>query len=133
MPGYLADPPDWNEDYTEFVPATTSILHTTQLPTAKIFLDEGLASSIVKVSPWQNPLEWIRLDSDYVNYMVEEVANLTGNEEIVLAKCADQFIAYHVSFDDLNTTCMVSLRLLQRLIVYVFSHLLLCADAQTRR
>ena len=117
-----------------------SILHTTQLPTAKVFLDQGLASSIelaparsvfkyvsygsgimsdpgrgwdtvmtelikvaaiglsssslrssnANVSPWKQPIEWICIDSDYISYMVE-VVNLTGNNEIILARCADQF------------------------------------------
>ena len=107
MPGYLADPPDWKEEYTEsHAPPNrvgASILHTTPLPTARVFLDQALASSITHISPWKNPIEWIRAESEYVNYVVEEVANLTGKDEIVLARCADQFIVYHVSFADADT------------------------------
>ena len=79
-----------------------SVLHTTKLPTSNVFLDQALASSIVGVSPWEKPAEWASADSEYINSIVGEIAELTGNVDIELIGFANRFIIYQVSNDDLS-------------------------------
>ena len=76
-----------------------SVLHTTRLPTSKVFLDQALAVSIPRVSPWEHPAEWARAEAEYVDSIVAEISELTGNAEIGLARCIDLF---PVSYNDLN-------------------------------
>jgi hypothetical protein len=103
MAGYINDSPGPKQEGT-YSPALAnhtveSVLHTTRLPTSKVFLDQA---STTDVSPWEDPVEWVRADSEYVNSIVEEVSELTGNTEIKLASCTEQFIVYPVSYNDLR-------------------------------
>jgi len=86
-----------------------SILHTKQLLTSNVLLDQALTHSSASVSPWQDPVAWVRADSEYINSVIHDTAVLTGSGEIKqVIPTGDQLILY------------------PRLIVYVFAHLTLC-------
>jgi hypothetical protein len=118
MAGYLADPPGLNREYSDppvqMNHTATSILHTTQLPTIKIYLNQALAGSITDISPWKNPVEWIRANHEYISSVVKDVAKLAGYNENELTSCIDQSIVYPVSYDDLHA-------------MGTFSHAILCS------
>jgi hypothetical protein len=104
----------------------TTQLHTKQLPTLKMFLDQALVLSNCGVSPWEKPVDWVCAESEYINSIIQDIATLTGNREIMQATFTDQFIIYPVSICDLDGlgTCLYDC--LQRLVVYVFAHFMLC-------
>jgi hypothetical protein len=76
-----------------------SVLHTTQLPVSEVFLDQALAVPIPHVSPWEHPTEWARAEAEYVDSIVSEISELTGNAEIGLARSIG---VYPVSYNDPN-------------------------------
>jgi hypothetical protein len=80
----------------------SNTLHTEQLPTSHVPLDDALTHIETNISPWENPLEWVAADSEHVNSVVDEIAELTKRREINQAKFADQFIVYPVSCLCLN-------------------------------
>jgi hypothetical protein len=72
-------------------------LHTKQLPKLNKSLDEALACSSANVSPWQKPVDWVRADSEYINYVIQDIAALTESEEIKQANFTDQLVIFPVS------------------------------------
>ncbi|KIM87637.1 hypothetical protein PILCRDRAFT_815214 [Piloderma croceum F 1598] len=86
-----------------------SILHTKQLPTFYVYFDDALTTFEPGISPWKKPVDWVAADSKHVNSIVKAIEQLTGNDDLKQAGFPDQFIIY------------------PRLIVYIFSHLILCA------
>jgi hypothetical protein len=90
-------PADFSPPKSRTVP---SVLHTTKLPTSNVYLDQALAGSIIGVSPWERPTEWASADSEYVNSIVGEISELTGNVDVGLIGFANRFIIYQVSNGD---------------------------------
>jgi hypothetical protein len=80
----------------------SNTLHTEQLPTSHVPLDSALTHFETNISPWKNPVEWVAAESEHVNSVVDEIAELTKRSEINQAKFTDQFIVYPVSCHRLN-------------------------------
>jgi hypothetical protein len=76
-------------------------------------LDEALSDFKTDISPWQNPSGWIQADTEHINSIVEGIVTLTKRHEISLANFAGQDMIY------------------QRLILYMFAHLMLCVNDKT--
>jgi hypothetical protein len=71
----------------------TSILHTMDES-----VDHALADFKANVSPWQNPVEWVAADSEHINSVVQQIAQLTRRVEIHQASFTDQLIVYPVNY-----------------------------------
>ena len=60
-------------------------IHTAKLPTKDVSLDYALTHIDHKtntISPWMNPVGWIRADSNYVHVIVDKLGMLVESDEI---------------------------------------------------
>ncbi|KIM87647.1 hypothetical protein PILCRDRAFT_287169 [Piloderma croceum F 1598] len=102
------------------LPASPSVLNlpapmnrTYILHMMDVSVDHELAAFKANVSPWQDSVKWVVADSEHVNSVVQQIAQLTKRVEIHQAGFTDKLIVY------------------PRLIVYIFSHLMLCEGDHT--
>jgi hypothetical protein len=64
-------------------------IHTAKLPTKNVSLDYALTHidhDTNTISPWMNPVEWIRTDSNYVHDIVDRFGMLVKSDEIEFPK-----------------------------------------------
>jgi hypothetical protein len=62
-------------------------IHTAKLPTKDVCLDYALTHIDTNtISPWINPVEWIRADSNYVHDIVDRLGMLVKSDEIEFPK-----------------------------------------------
>lgn len=107
--------------------ASLSIIHRGKLRNSKTSLDSALSNCENIASPWNNPSEYITAEADYISTILQETRVLTGRVEVEQASFTGQPMIYSVSCHGLDALFQNSKRL-QRLIAYIFAHLMLCAD-----
>ncbi|KAJ7100527.1 kinase-like domain-containing protein [Mycena epipterygia] len=77
------------------------------LPILRCSIDDALANLDTQISPWENAAEWLHADTTQLSSIVQEIIAVTGKTEIEPGKFPGVIIY-------------------QRLIVYIFAHLMLC-------
>jgi hypothetical protein len=109
--------------------ANTPFIHTAKLPVLKVCLDDALINFKTVVSPWKYPTEWLRANADNVNYIVQDIIALTNSAGLEQAASSVQDLIYPVRFA-FGILKKSESHLLQRLIVYVYTHLALCTNEE---
>jgi len=74
------------------------IIHTTNLPSSTMLLDDELFNFETEISPWTNPTNWIQADTKHINSIIQRSIELTGRFEIEQARFANQDMIYPVCF-----------------------------------
>lgn len=99
------DPLPWHNSASprglgEHIQVTTSHtcgVHMTEHSALFDSLDQKLINIDAKASPWTDPVEWIQVDAEHVNSIVQMVADSFQNVEVEQANFAGQVVIYSVS------------------------------------
>jgi hypothetical protein len=104
-------------------------IHTAKLPTKDVSLDYALMRIDTNtISPWMNPIEWIRADSNYLHVIVDSLGMLVKSDEIQEIGF-HKIIIYPVNLGHLQLNVIeLTVSCDQRLITYVFAHLMHCTS-----
>ena len=101
-------------------------IHTAVLPTLNLTLYEALVADLPLCG---NALDFVHADANHVNNIVREISMLTQNDEIHHASFADYNMIYRVSIAPSSCDGQSdNQRWTQRLIVYIFAHMMFCTE-----
>jgi hypothetical protein len=108
--------------------SSLSIMHTAILPNLKLLADEVLTRVNTDISPWKTPAKYIDAEANHVDTVIQEICALTGRVEIKQTNFIGQPMIYSVSCHYCDVFIRIPFNQLQRLIVYIFAHLMLCSS-----
>jgi hypothetical protein len=111
---YIVDDPETASVSAETGPTSLSedvvhpmsIIHTAKLPTMDVSLDNALMHfDMNTISPWMNPMEWIKADSSDIIGIINKYSQLVTVDEIDLADVDLHGIIYPVNLG-LTVSCI---------------------------